>query len=453
MATPKVHFLNRGGRQLLAWIGLGGAEAKTRADAENWLELAEKVWDFRRDLLLERDAAELLSRTEELRMRYKGHAEAAKLKQAIAALEPVLKRTGGAIYPKTALVENVEFFLVAAIVIIGVRTYFMQPFKIPTNSMWPSYYGMTPEVYTNRADEPGALAVAARTVLYGAWAHRLEAPGDGEILIPIGNEDANRGYVHNSVVPGRSWLVFPTQLKEYTLLVDDRPVKARVPLDFDFDWVIGDAFFPTGRPYNRAGFGEQLQALIAAGQTEERVVDGERVRCVRTGRKVRTGDRVLAFDEITGDQLFVDRVSYHFVQPKVGQGFVFFTGNIPGIRSVYGEQYYIKRLVGVPGDTLQIKSPVLWRNGAPITGAPAFAKNAQRLDLYRGYVHVADPRAQYLLSDEDTITVPQDSFFAMGDNSNNSFDGRYWGFVPGKEVIGRPLFIYFPFSKRWGPSR
>ncbi len=41
----------------------------------------------------------------------------------------------------------------------------------------------------------------------------------------------------------------------------------------------------------------------------------------------------------------------------------------------------------------------------------------------------------------------------MGDNSNNSFDSRFWGFVPDKEVVGRPLFIYYLFSRRWGPSR
>ena len=49
------HLLNRGGKKLLSWIGLGGAEAKARADAENWLELADKVWAFRRDVLPETD--------------------------------------------------------------------------------------------------------------------------------------------------------------------------------------------------------------------------------------------------------------------------------------------------------------------------------------------------------------------------------------------------------------
>jgi signal peptidase I len=41
----------------------------------------------------------------------------------------------------------------------------------------------------------------------------------------------------------------------------------------------------------------------------------------------------------------------------------------------------------------------------------------------------------------------------MGDNSGNSADGRYWGFVPAADVIGRPLFIYYPFTRRWGPAR
>ncbi len=449
-------FLNRGGKRLREWVGLGGAEGKARAQAESWLELADKVWAFRRDVLPEREAAELRTRTEELRQRYQARATVAQLQQGMDGLEPVLKRNGGAIYPKTALVENVEFFLVAAIVIIGVRSYFVQPFKIPTNSMWPSYYGMTGEIYASKAEEPGPLAVAARTVAYGAWAHRLDAPGDGEVLIPIGGED-NRGYVHYRVVPGHTWLVIPTQLKEYTLFVDDRPVKVRVPLDFDFDWVIGDAFFATGKPFSKSGLGEHLQALVTAGRTEVRYLDGQPVRCIRTGRKVLAGDRVLAFDEITGDQLFVDRVTYHFMRPRVGQGFVFYTGNIRNeyMQDLAGNQivaYYIKRLIGTPGDVIQIREPVIYRNGRPITGADAFEKNARREGLYGGYFYGPRIRGNLMSADQE-LKVPANAFFAMGDNSANSADGRYWGFVPAKDVIGRPLFIYFPFSKRWGPSR
>jgi signal peptidase I len=425
-------------------------EKKTRENAAHWLELADKVWHFRRDRLGGRETAELRARIDELRQRYQARAEAAKLQLSIDALEPVLQRTGGALYPKSALAENVEFFLVAAIVIIGIRTYFVQPFKIPTNSMWPTYNGMTPEVFHQPAEEPGSLAVAARAVAYGAWPHRLNAPADGEVLVPVGGYE-RRGIVHCRVVPGHSWLVLPTQLREYTLLVDDAPVTVRVPLDFDFDWVVSEAFFPSPRGYTSDSFGALVQAKLVAGDYEDRVVDGVPMRCIRTGRRVRAGERMLAFDELTGDQLFVDRVSYNFVRPQVGQGFVFSTVHIPGIGA---EMYYIKRLVGTPGDTIQIHEPAIYRNGRPITGADAFEKNASRSGNYRGYLYGPTAKgARFLLSENEQITVPPRSYFAMGDNSGISADSRYWGFVPAKEVVGRPLFIYFPFSRRWGPSR
>ena len=58
-----------------------------------------------------------------------------------------------------------------------------------------------------------------------------------------------------------------------------------------------------------------------------------------------------------------------------------------------------------------------------------------------------------LLGKGETLKVPESSFLALGDNSYNSLDGRFWGYVPAKDAMGRPLFIYYPFTKRWGPAR
>jgi signal peptidase I len=127
-------------------------------------------------------------------------------------------------------------------------------------------------------------------------------------------------------VKGRSWLIFPARLKEYTLLVDGRPVTVTVPWDFDFEWVIRDAFFKdrvTSRDPGRNDLGTLLRAQRNT-YTDER----NGLRLLRTGKIVRAGERVLSFDILTGDQLFVDRMSYHFVKPSVGDGFVFRTGNI-----------------------------------------------------------------------------------------------------------------------------
>ncbi len=434
-------------------------EKKTRANAANWLELAQKIWHVRRDVLARPLLQELETNTAALHALLRERAEHEKLKSGIAALEDTLRRAGGAHYPKSELVEWVEFLLVAAIVIIGVRTYFVQPFQIPTNSMWPSYYGMTPLVYPTPASEPGPAKTALRFVTAGARPRRVDAPVAGEIIIPFDGNDwepglGQHGQAHYHFVPGRSWLVFPTTFRVQTLIVGQQAVSVRVPLDFDFDWVVYAAFFSDGGSYSPGALAAAVERKRATGQVERGMLDGKPVRLVHTGRTVQAGERVLSFDILAGDMLMVDRFSYHFVRPSVGDGFVFRTGGIKGIMKPdeYGnlpvESYYIKRLVGTPGDRLELREPVLYRNGAPITGAASFDKEARQAENYPGYRNGSSQL--YLTRPGDSYEVQAGQYFAMGDNSPNSSDSRFWGPVPADAVIGRPLFIYYPFA-RWFP--
>ena len=418
-------------------------------NAANWLELAEKIYHFRRDVLPAAQLGKLTQQIDSLREGIKQRLDAAKLKLRIEQAEAVMRETGGAVYPKNALVENVEFFVVAALVILGIRTYVAQPFKIPTNSMWPTYYGMTGENHTNSTEPPGKLGQAFRFLAYGAQRFEAIAPRGGEVTAPF----FNNGRMAYTIQPDRSWFIFPTQVKEYTFYVDGVPATLRVPMDFgDFDRMLFETYFGSEHEFTT-----QWQRLVraAVGHESSLKVDPSTgatasVRQISLGRTVKAGDALLRFDLLTGDQLFVDRLSFHFVQPKTGQGFVFRTGNIAGIGQ---DQYYIKRLIGVPGDILEIKEPGIFRNGAPITGSDAFDANAKRSGLYRGYFN-ADPRfgSKYLQVAEK-LTIPKNGFFAMGDNSGNSQDGRYWGFVPLKDAVGRPLVIYYPFTVRWGIAR
>ncbi len=411
---------------------------KTRRLASDWLELAEKVFNYRKDVLTEAERGELAEAGGSVRQLLREKADTAKLKLGIDALERVLRRHGGAHYPKSWIVENLEFLLVAAIVILGLRAFYVQPFKIPTNSMWPSYHGMTGEVFASKEDEPSAAARIARLAAFGAQPRRVDAPDNGEVMVPMMNENQ----VYFSKTKGRKWGVFPAQLKQYEIRVGGRMASLKVPADYDMEWTIRDYYFPGDKRRLR----EIFEELATRGMVERGVINGTPVVFLKTGKKVRAGERVLSFDVLTGDQLFVDRVSYHFVRPEVGDGFVFRTGNIPDLARVGGDQYYIKRLVGVPGDELRIEQPVLYRNGAPITGAAAFDKNAKEQDRYVGY------RPEGMFRGGATVKIGAEQYLALGDNSANSLDSRYWGTVPAKDVVGRPLFIYYPFTKRWGPA-
>jgi len=408
--------------------------ARMRRNARNWLHLADKVYHFRRDRLTEPELASLAQERGNLRQKLKARADASMLKLAIEGLEPCLRQSGGTFYPKSTVVEYVEFFLVAAILFLGIRAFILQPFKIPTNSMWPSFYGMTDEIYATKDDEPGVLGRGFRFVAHGATSRRVDAPADGEVLWLIGSNRSDNVQLYR-MVPGRRWLVLRTMVKEYSFQVGNEIVSIKVPADFQLEPILSEIWFGDREAW-RSYLGTRLRQRDFLGSDDGRVA-------LPTGHMVKKGDRMVSFDILTGDQLFVDRISYHFIRPDVGDGFVFRTRNIAGL----GDKYYIKRLVGVPGDTLEVREPVLNRNGEAISGSRAFEYNARQEKRYQGYAALGR------LAPGKTVTVPEANFFAMGDNSNNSEDGRMWGFVPAAEVVGRPLFIYYPFTRRWGPTR
>lgn len=425
-------------------------DGKARRQAAQWLEMAERIHDYRRDLLPPAQLAELEAARASLKAAVKTKANAATLKSGMERLEKIMRESGGRLYPVNSVVENVEFFLVAAIVILGLRAYFIQPFKIPTNSMWPSYYGMTYEAF-EPGHEPGVLQRGLRLLGLGAIRKTVVAPADGEVMLAV----TSTGMPLVSQRPGRSFLIFPSVRQDFTFMVGGQTVKLDLPAEFDseLNWMrdtvfgqsSGDIFSSIRTAVRKAN--RQLESSMLTVQDGNQRGD-VRVFWLPVGRTVKRGDTILSFDILTGDLLFVERVSYNFFAPKVGSGFVFRTENIHSDQMQIGgkqvEQYYVKRLVGLPGDKLEIRPPVLYRNDQPIDGSPAFGRNARQEGLYPGYVHLGS------LGAGDTITVPEHSYYAMGDNSPRSKDSRAWGFVPEKDVVGRPLFIYYPLTTRWG---
>src|SRR5437016_1779399 len=168
------------------------------------------------------------------------------------------------------------------------------------------------------------------------------------------------------------------------------------------------------------------------------------------GRLCHRGEVIATGAIDTGDQVFVDKCSYNFVKPHNGDVFVFRTNGIPGIREdpVSGPPFYIKRLAGLPGDQLRVDPPFLYINGKKAEGY-GFERVMSARPPYRGYAL----GQQYLSKPDQRYTVPRDGYFALGDNSYNSYDSRYWGPVPVENLVGRGLFVYWPFYPHWGLIR
>ena len=165
---------------------------------------------------------------------------------------------------------------------------------------------------------------------------------------------------------------------------------------------------------------------------------------------------------LIGDFLFVNKALYGAEVPLVKT-------RLPAVReprrndilvfdSVEEEGLkVVKRLIGVPGDTLAMEGGVLYRNGKRVEepyalhGDPTRSEDPMQRAKMRQWQlpHVVGrDTASYQpdLQDWGPIVVPADSFFMMGDNRDSSYDGRYWGFLPRANVRGRPLVVYFSYD-------
>lgn len=303
-------------------------------------------------------------------------------------------------HPK--LCEHLEIVVVALGLAFGVRGLFLQPFKIPTGSMQPTLYG----IHFVHTEIPVEVNPIRRVLDYIHYSRR---------------------YVDQTVrVSGQ---IDPRSL---------RPARPGIPFFPSSTITIG------GVTYRLPGSVEDVEKYL-------------RDSLRHTNGHMNKGDVIARGYLELGDHLFVDRTHLAFTEPRRGDVMVFLTDGIHGMNgSSLGGRFYIKRLVGLPGDTLQIRDHQLYvrEKGdsdfrlVDENDRPGFARVYSHKGGYRGYSHYSYSR--YLNTNDATFDVPENHYFMLGDNSENSRDSRFWGTVPRKNLIGRALCVWWPFSRRWG---
>ncbi len=140
---------------------------------------------------------------------------------------------------------------------------------------------------------------------------------------------------------------------------------------------------------------------------------------------VQIGDYLLVNKFAYGVKLpFSDTYLYVRDDPQIGDIIVFKYPRDPSID-------YIKRVVGVPGDVVEMRNKQFYRNGQPV---------------HEDYIQQLYPHTIGRLDNVGPLTVPADSYFVMGDNRDNSEDSRAWGFVPRSNIHGKAWRIYWSWD-------
>lgn len=366
----------------------------------NYAKDARKLLAYRRDLLEEKTVREF----EEVIGRLEAATKSADKKAIEDAAHAVDEHCGKFMKrpADAAWRENCEVFLVAIVIALGVRTYFLQPFTIPTGSMQPTLNGI---LATKTATPPPNALV--RTAQFALW--------------------------------GRTWVDVVSKTDD--VFLELRAIKK---------------------------FGVLSRTAVVC-QRNTYVVDCPadtlRYHLMEPFQEFKAGQVIARGYWDTGDHVFVDKMSYHFFPPQRGNVFVFNTQNIPTRENNHQKdwkgpsQYYIKRLAGLPGDTLQIRPPELLVNGQRASGF-GFERVMAAKDGYRGYSNASEQttidgqsvyvRMNLLGNPQETFKLGEDEYFALGDNSFHSSDSRDWGSVPERNLMGRGLFVYWPFTRHFG---
>ncbi|WP_213804232.1 signal peptidase I [Granulicella sp. dw_53] len=170
---------------------------------------------------------------------------------------------------------------------------------------------------------------------------------------------------------------------------------------------------------------------------------------------------------LIGDHVLVDRIA--LAPPTKWAPFNFYRDVHRGDVIVFlkpGEPdlFLVKRAIGIPGDRIHLRNGVVYLNGVaqnePQAGMPAFDDNPQHaFQPYRddfpnvppGRMEEGEITASWANElpshiQNGDLVVPPGKIFAMGDNRTESLDGRYWGFVPRENIVGRPMFVYWSFD-------
>ncbi len=329
-------------------------------------------------------------------------------------------------FKRNAAAEIVESFFVIMVVFMGIRTYYAQPFRIPTGSMQPSLNG----IIVHPIDE---LPAAPKR-----WWDALTL---GSSYI---DETAPQDMALTGIQDETYLLLFTRTRLTFRGLEDGSTLEITVP----------------------SASGTVLEYLRSQGKLGERMTATGRRMSLGTFRR---GETIMRGRADAGDMVIVNRMSYHFRQPKRGETFVFDTRGIRTKASgglmmddQTGGTHYIKRLCGVPGDKLELRTPLLMVNGAPAqestiaqvaAGKPPFnAEGYQALPFATSHLNrpafLTEGTVRHLK--DDTVPPNLREYVALGDNTTNSLDSRYWGPVRQFNIVGPAAFTLWPFTEHWG---
>jgi signal peptidase I len=144
------------------------------------------------------------------------------------------------------------------------------------------------------------------------------------------------------------------------------------------------------------------------------------------------------------DRLIIEKISYYFRKPERGDVVVF--NPTKALKAQGFHDAFIKRVIGIPGDRVEIKDGGVYVNNHRLSEAYVANGDPTLIEACGNAPDTSDrtPPQPFLAK---PVTIPKDNVLVLGDNRNNSYDGRCWGLVSQEDVVGRASFRFWPINR------
>lgn len=366
------------------------AKRKLRKQLKEYLHMARHARHMREDIADQADL-EALYQTEAVvrEIRKTGNGD---VETAVQALEKAANK----VYPfarKTPMMEWTETLIVALGAAMAIRAFFFQPFKIPTGSMQPTLNGITIEAQAEPTIFDNPLTKFPKWLITGTSYKEVKVKASGQL---------------QGIQPGRD-----------KFIVTIGGVEHKVPV------------------YMQQELENRIRELVAQQRSNQPLYT--------------KGDILVSARVIAGDHILVNKMKYNWMKPERGDISVFSTRNLdhPQIRK---DNFYIKRMVGLESEKIQIQDGHIVADGEKVRNPPMFEKIATDPMYSGGH---ATTSGSLLRTEDDFIQLDDNEYLMMGDNTkpSMSLDGRFFGGVPRVDFQGPAIFVYWPFREHWGVVR
>ncbi|MFC1467341.1 signal peptidase I [Verrucomicrobiota bacterium] len=355
-----------------------------KEEVKNVLKDARHARNMREDICPEELLQKMADAVHRVEVLWKEKADAKKVRDAIHALHHVSCRVYPP-HPQPKWHENIEVLVVALGAAMAIRAYFVQPFKIPTGSMQPTLNGILHEEHEPNLSDKFPLSI-------GKWLITGESFKPATSMLKIaGDHVIVNKFLYNFVPPKRGDVVV----------------------------------------FDTAGINKKERANIIMAQL------------IGNGRVLDT------IEFIEHGQTLIDRATARPIQQILNEYAQRYQTSVRAVpvsqRKGIALTYYIKRMVGEPGDEISVDNGYLVANGEKVTEPFPFER---QVNEYGGYTY-----AGKIMDSSNSIKLADDEFLPFGDNSANSLDGRYFGGVKCDRLLGPAFMVYWPLGQHWGAIR